>query len=133
MMAVTNSVQRYRIDYGLSQNQLAYRILHCAGVTPLSFVENGHVLPTKEMLNDLCSIFCCTPTDLYAADDIDLLSCGGGLTDGSKKIVVKIKPEVTEALNELGYANPEEWLKEAERKLLMEMHLQRISRHSVTG
>lgn len=40
----------------------------------MSFIQAGKVLPTKEAMRVMCEVFGCTPTDIYAEDDIDLLS-----------------------------------------------------------
>lgn len=63
MTMVKNLIRKYRTDRKLSQTELSDLMHGSPGKTVLSLIENGHVLPTSEVLKSLCSALDCKPTD----------------------------------------------------------------------
>ncbi len=62
-MIFTNDIQAVRSSTGISQNKLAKSI----GIRrdELSIIENGHRLPTKEMLEKIKKELGCLISELY--------------------------------------------------------------------
>ena len=62
----TNDIQAVRSSKGISQNQLAKLI----GIRrdELSIIENGHRLPTKEILEKIKKKLDCLISDLYSLE-----------------------------------------------------------------
>lgn len=65
----TCNVRHYRLNAGMSQDELAAKVGVCK--TVISLLENGHVLPTKATMNGLCNVLGCKMNDLYDLRDID--------------------------------------------------------------
>ena len=129
---VTNRIRKYRTEQKLSQNELSDMLPKSPGKTILSLIENGHVLPTRDMLESICSALRCTPSDLYDTNDLMLMPTNGGdLPNGSKAVVVTVSNGFEEALKELGYASVEEWLNEAKRSLLKDLDIRRMNQRIV--
>ena len=63
-MVVRNSIQKYRLDQGLTQEELADR----AGVTRQTIIalEKGNYTPSVALALKLAKIFKCSVEDLFA-------------------------------------------------------------------
>ena len=134
-MMVKNRIRMFRNDkLDLSQGKLSEMLPGKPGKTVLSLIENGHVLPTPETMTALCSIFSCTPLDLYDESDILYSSKNnsGGDLDSVKEGHINIKSETFDALKELGYNSLQEWINESQRELLKNRDLRRASTMTFT-
>lgn len=72
-MAVANRIKVLRAEANISATALASQIPGGDKVV-MSYIENGRALPTKDGLEKMCDVFSCKPADIYAAEDLDLLS-----------------------------------------------------------
>ena len=72
-MAVANRIKVLRAEANISATALASQIPGGDKVV-MSYIENGRALPTKDGLEKMCDIFSCKPADIYATDDLNLLS-----------------------------------------------------------
>lgn len=137
-----NTIRVERLKLGLSQGKLAEQLPDDLDAVAVGFIEKGRVLPTRDTMEALCEIFNCTPTDLYAPEDIDLLSGrkpiddveaeeppapdqppvrqrSGRGHDGMTEFRTWLRPNEKEALEEavdaLGYRSLSEWFREVYR------------------
>lgn len=126
---VKNRICEYRSARKMSQTELSDLLPGRPGKTVLSLIENGHVLPSFELLDAICRVFDCTPFDLYDASDLDLaVSNGGGRgkTNG-RTATVFLSDEIIEAIKEVGYSDVGDWLRESKRKLLHDRDIRRMT------
>ena len=129
-----NSIREKLEERGITQAKVAENMPDDVGRIGMSYIVMGKVLPTKTGLDYLCEVFDCTPTDLYAPDDINLLSVGaepideavrfepsnvsksGRQHDGMCELCAWLRPYEKEALanavSDLGYRSIAEWLRE---------------------
>lgn len=128
---VANRIHEYRRKTNMSQSALSSSFLNNIGHTVVSLVENGHVLPTRDMLRQLCKAFDCSPDDLYSMSDLDLLGHGGLTSDDNETATITVTPAMRMALKELGYNDVYEWMRESERMLVRNMHIQRMNQSVV--
>lgn len=127
---VKNRICEFRMAFKMSQTDLSDFLPGKPGKTVLSLIENGHVLPTSDLLEALCLVFGCTPFDLYDASDLVLGandSKGGGRDENARTVTVRITDELSEAINEVGYSDIGDWLREAKRKLLHDRDIRRMT------
>lgn len=137
-----NTIRVERLKLGLSQGKLAEQLPDDLDAVAIGFIEKGRVLPTRDTMEALCEIFNCIPTDLYAPEDIDLLSGSkptvdvesaepqftdqtpvrqksGRGHDGMTEFRTWLRPSEKDALEEavdaLGYRNLSEWFREVYR------------------
>lgn len=71
---VRNRIKVMRAETDMSATALAEKMPSGVDKVAMSYIERGHVLPTREGLEIMCDLFDCTPTDIYGANDLDLLS-----------------------------------------------------------
>jgi len=134
MTMVRNLIRKYRTDRNLSQAELSDLMPGSPGKTVLSLIENGHVLPTCDVLESLCDVLKCTPTDLYDANDLNLMKAvdeGGGFDASETVVTIIVTKEVEEALKELGYSDVNEWLDEERRNLLKTRDIRLMSKRII--
>lgn len=137
-----NTIRIERLKLGLSQGKLAEQLPDDLDAVAVGFIEKGRVLPTRDTMEVLCEIFNCTPTDLYAPEDIDLLSGrkpiddveaeelttpnqqpdrqrSGRGHDGMTEFRTWLRPNekqtLEEAVDALGYRSLSEWFREVYR------------------
>ena len=128
---VKNRICEYRSARKMSQNELSDLLPGRPGKTILSLIENGHVLPSLDLLIDICRVFDCTPLDLYDASDLDLAirDAEGGARAKAKgrTASVFLSDEIIDAIKEVGYSDVGDWLRESKRKLLHDRDLRRMT------
>ena len=131
---VKNRIRELRIARDMSQNDLSDLIPSKPGKTVLSLIENGHVLPTQDVLEAICDAFDCTPLDIYDENDLDLTIAtrkGGDLGDPKGRMAtIFIDEDAMDAIEELGYQDPAEWLRESKRRLLRERDIRQYTGHT---
>ena len=66
-----NRIREMRSKFRMTQEQLSDSI-GGQGKVVMSLIENGYVMPTREMLEGLCKTFRCNPNDLYSEHDLNL-------------------------------------------------------------
>lgn len=66
-----NRIREMRNKFRMTQEQLSESI-GGQGKMIVSLIENGYVMPTREMLEALCKTFCCNPNDLYGEHELNL-------------------------------------------------------------
>lgn len=71
---VHNRIKVMRAETDISATTLAGKMPKGVDKIVMSYIENGRVLPTRDGLEAMCDVFGCIPTDIYNADDIDLLA-----------------------------------------------------------
>lgn len=124
---VRNKVRVFRQDkWNLSQSELSDRLPSKPGKTLLSLIENGHALPTPELMDELCRFFSCKPYELFNEADMTFGAAKGEEDD--TVIRIDSTKEVLDAIAEMGYVGPEEWYFEMERNLLRERDIRRVSK-----
>lgn len=134
-MPTDNKLRDLRATKGLSQAQVADELPDNASNVMVGFLEAGRVLPTIDGMKALCNLFDCTPTDLYAEKDLDLLQSTSRILsiprpkrgrghDGMTEFRTWMEPEekaaLERAIKRMGYRNGAEWFREAYRRLLKE-------------
>ncbi len=125
-----NNIRLKLMEKGISQAEAASLMPDDVGRVGMSFITTGKVLPTKDGLEALCAMFDCPPSDLYDPSDINLLAVGaegkeqinrspartGRQHDGMTELRAWLRPYEKDALQkavqELGYRNVAEWLRE---------------------
>lgn len=117
-----NKIRMYRAaNGGMTQTKIADAIGDGMSASAFCYIEKGIVLPTKSSLETMCKLLRCEKTELYAAQDLDLLSLagdpqGGEQGDGLVEFCTWMRWSEMDALKravaELGYANSTEWFKE---------------------
>lgn len=68
-----NRIREMRTKFRMTQERLSESI-GGHGKVVMSLIENGYVMPTREMLEGLCKTFRCNPNDLYDEHDLNLSS-----------------------------------------------------------
>ena len=71
---VRNRIKVLRAEAEISATALADKMPEGVDKIVMSYIEKGRVLPTREGLETMCDVFDCLPTDIYDAQDIDLLA-----------------------------------------------------------
>lgn len=71
---VRNRIKVFRAEAEISATALADKMPEGVDKIVMSYIEKGRVLPTREGLETMCDVFDCLPTDIYDAQDIDLLA-----------------------------------------------------------
>lgn len=71
---VRNRIKVLRAEAEISATALAEKMPEGVDKVVMSYIEKGRVLPTREGLETMCDVFECLPTDIYEAQDIDLLT-----------------------------------------------------------
>lgn len=148
-----NSIRVKRIEMNMTQSELASHMPDGVNAMCLSYVENGKLLPTRDGMNALCSLFHCSPTDLYRPEDLNLLGTVVPEPETSAEIRVRAKSDsgsrqhgdsvefrvwlrpsekdmLENAVNALGYRSMAEWFREAYRTLIAREKQLRIPKNS---
>lgn len=129
---IKNRIKERLVDQGISQVALTRGMPEEITQVVMSFIVTGKVLPTRECLQVMCDMLDCKPTDLYQAEDLNLLYTGEialAQEDSEKKdtsqhegmiqlrawLRPQEKESITRAVDELGYRNVAEWLREMVR------------------
>jgi DNA-binding Xre family transcriptional regulator len=127
------AIRDRRLRLLIRQDDLALRLHDARAVSALSYIEQGHVMPTRTDMAALCETLGCTPTDLYDPEELDL-----SLVDAAKEdkpspgqphkrdrgaaLRVWLRPEekrtLEEAVKGLGYRSVSEWVREMRRNTL---------------
>lgn len=71
---VSNRIKVLRAEADISATALSSKMPEGVDKIVMSYIEKGRVLPTRESLEVMCDVFGCLPTDIYKAQDIDLLA-----------------------------------------------------------
>lgn len=69
-----NRIRVLRAEAKISGEALAEKMPDGINKILMSYIERGYVLPTRESLEAMCSVFGCTPENIYDTRDIDLLA-----------------------------------------------------------
>ena len=72
MSVVHNRIKVMRAEVGISAAALVEKLPDITNKVVMSYIEQGHALPTKEALAKMCEVFGCKPDSLYKLADIDL-------------------------------------------------------------
>lgn len=141
MNEAKNNIRIKRIEMNMTQAELASHMPDGVNAMCLSYVENGKLLPTRDGMTALCSLFCCSPTDLYRPEELNLLRTVVQTPEAPAEIRVRTKSEsgsrqhgesvefrvwlrpsekdmLERAVNSLGYRSMAEWFREAYRTLI---------------
>lgn len=130
-MSKLNRLREVRTKSGLSQVEVSKR----TGLSPavLSYIENGQVLPTMENIEALCSLFSCSPTDIFDLSQFRSADADGvprkatGTRKADERFYVHIgaeeKDELFRAIRFLGFQSSSEWFREMMRKTVNQYHI----------
>ncbi len=88
---VRNRIKVMRAEVDISATALAEKMPEGVDKIVMSYIEKGRVLPTREGLEAMCDVFGCIPTDIYNANDIDLLAVKRKPEQPPKAEAVKVK------------------------------------------
>ena len=123
---ISNRIKVLLAERNISAKALADGMADCCNAAMMSYIANGKVLPTREVLNRMCLILGCKSTDLYDAKDIDLLSDGAESAVPSVPAEQFLTPVEVETLNAaikaLDYRDLGEWVREMRRLTLLQYH-----------
>lgn len=117
---VKNKIKQRREMAKFSQQTFSDLLPSKPGKVLLSMIENGHALPTPELMDEICKVFCCLPTHLY--DEKDLIFTGVNDAKAEKEneknvFKLKLSQETIDALIDIGYASPDEWFRDMQRQV----------------
>lgn len=73
---VKNRIKVQRVEANITATSLAAQLPDEINKVGFSVIENGKALPTRRNLEKMCELLGCGVTDLYDAEDIDLLAVG---------------------------------------------------------
>lgn len=123
---ISNRIKVLLAERKISAKELADGMADCCNAAMMSYISNGKVLPTREMLGKMCFILGCQATDLYDAKDIDLLSDDDGsastvVPSGTWLSPMEVKT-LEEAIEALEYKDLGEWIHEMRRMTLLQYH-----------
>lgn len=127
---VKNKIKQRREMAKFSQQKLSDLLPSKPGKTLLSMIENGHALPTPELMDEICKLFCCLPTHLYDEKDLVFTGVNDTVDDDRNVFKLKLSQETIDALIDIGYASPDEWFRDVQRQVQEKVDI-RVTRRIV--
>lgn len=125
---VNNNIKAMLASRKMTAAELASRLPDENNSVVMSMIASGKTMPTKRVLDKMCEVLNCSPTDLYATSDLhlegDAESSGydhswSSQSDGREQIRVWMPPVERESLERavegLGYRSIAEWFREMQR------------------
>lgn len=125
---VKNRIKEYRTKLGISQSDFCEKLGCNPGKTIISLIENGHVLPTQEILASICDALGCEAGDLYDSSELRLVL--GNIDRSGTTITVPdwMLESIEDALDVLSYKSINEWFRDSYRRLLISASIVKRSR-----